>query len=143
MRKKRKDTIGFIKRIYKPRPGNAGHINQILGKSRTDPECWYQHVKTKQEFWSINGALGWPAQDGSCDGYAVIIGVTKSKPLNFHALAETIAPTPEELIDACVALRKDYGFGFPHKLIIWRGDPERFPDWSLKNAELTKKKTHD
>ncbi len=137
MKKKKK---GFIKRIFKAHPDNIGHICKILGKDRHPSETSYENINSGERYLILSGGLGWPAQDGSSDGYGVIIGVRKTNPITFVALAETTASTPIELMDALIELRKDWGFRVSGDLLrLWYGDPERFPDWSAKHVELTKK----
>ena len=94
------------------------HIAQITRIRQIPTPAYYRHIETGEEFYSISGALAWPAADSA--GFAVIVGVKigddPPEPA-FEALAEVESPSVEGLLKACCEIRGKWGGG--EVLDVW------------------------
>lgn len=91
------------------------------------PSC-YRHKETGEEFWYLEGGIGWPRDPKEKPGFAVIVGVyktTDSEP-PMKVLEEVESPTIKGLLKECVRLQIKYGGRVhPELFRFWYGDQER------------------
>lgn len=113
----------------------------ITGVEMVERPYWYSNTETGQLYYDLYACLGWPTEvtdytDGM-PGYVSIVGVVRPKvahdvptnPLNanFQLLEEFESKDVPTLLNECIRLREEYGFGIQKNLLrMWIGDPERF-----------------
>lgn len=112
---------------------------RITRQEMVERPFWYKDCETGQLFYDLYSTIGWPSEvtdssDG-LPGYVAIVGVVRpnkdldSNPLNanFQLLAEAESKDVPTLLNECVKLRNEYGFGIQRNLLtFFFGDPERF-----------------
>ena len=109
----------------------------VTGKPLIERPFHYENTETGQLYYDLYGCLAWPSEvsdkDEGMPGYAAVVGIIKSKkdekPENalFQLLTETESKDVPTLLNNCIKLRIEYGFGLhPTLLQAWFGDPEIF-----------------
>jgi len=127
---------------------------KICQQELVERSYWYRNVETGQLYYDIYACLGWPSEvtdssDG-LPGYASVVGVVRPKSesdtndprdAKFQLLAETESKDVPTLLQGCLKLREEYGFGIhPDLLTFFFGDPERFCiPMALFNEDLIEK----
>ena len=123
----------------------------IITKTPTvERPYWFRDTGTGREYHGIYGAIGWPQKIvGTGDelpGYGVVVGVLKGKgegeEAPFAVLAETEDKAPEILIQKCVTIRQQWGFGVHHSIMpVFYGDYRPFElivaDFNSRMVERT------
>lgn len=134
---------------YAARKDYAVVTNQEL----VERPFWYEDKETGRLFHDLFACIGWPSEvregDLGLPGYAAVVGIVRPNdkaehynPINakFLLLEETETIDVPSLLDACVNMRKHWGFGIKEGFLsVWYGDPDRFLTiMARKNERLTK-----
>lgn len=126
----------------------------VTGQPMVEKPYYFQNEETGQLYYDLYGCIGWPSEvtekEEGKPGYIGIFGIIKPKKdrgqdvrqAKFQLLAEYQSNDVPQLLDNCLRLREEYGFGIqPNLLRVWYGDPERFLTvLALRNEWLVKQK---
>lgn len=139
----------YASELFMARRDHALVTNQPM----VERPYYFQNIETGQYFYDLYGCIGWPTEvtdkEEGRPGYIAVVGIIKPgeddkdfdvSKAAFQLLGEYESNDVPELLNHCLALREEYGFGIqPNLLRIWYGDPERFlTTLALRNELLTK-----
>jgi len=112
----------------------------VTGQPLVENPWWYEHTSGLL-FYDIYGCIGWPTEvtdtaEVETPGYVAIIGVVRpsdtlehipATDATFRVLEEYQSGDVQELLNACVRLRNQYGYGLRRELLAeFYGDPVRY-----------------
>jgi len=126
---------------------------EVAGIELYENPWWYKDSRSGRTFYDLVACIGWPdevtAEHGEGQpGYLAIVGIVRpvEEPEGYDATKAVFYILDEyqhldvpTLLNQCVTLREQYGFGINKDFLnAWYGDPERFTTaLALTNEKLS------